>query len=139
MEAAMAATETAPQSDPAKPTHTMHCSFCGKSQHEVKKLIAGPAVFICGDCTGLCQKIIEAETEADAKTAAPEATPDFTKPEQMATDRLLSLLASAEKTFERVGDQVQHHVDTLRSREVSWADIGKALGVSRQAAWRRFA
>ena len=47
----------------------------------------------------------------------------------MATDRLLSLLASAEKTFERVGDQVQHHVDTLRNREVSWADIGKALGV----------
>ena len=135
----MAETETTPQADPAKPKHTMYCSFCGKSQHEVKKLIAGPAVFICNDCTGLCQKIMESETEADAKKAAPEAKPDFTKPEQMATDRLLALLASAETTFERVGEQVQHHVDVLRDREVSWADIGKALSVSRQAAWRRFA
>jgi hypothetical protein len=135
----MTATDEPPQSEPTPPKLTMHCSFCGKSQHEVKKLIAGPAVFICNDCVGLCDKIIGTETEAEAKKVAPEAKPDFTKPEQMATDRLLSLLASAEKTFERVGDQVQHHVDTLRSREVSWADIGKALGVSRQAAWRRFA
>jgi ATP-dependent Clp protease ATP-binding subunit ClpX len=134
----MAATETAPQADPAKPNHTMHCSFCGKSQHEVKKLIAGPAVFICDHCVGLCDKILAAETQADAKKAAPEANPDFTKPEQMATDRLLALLASAETTFELVGEQVQRHVDVLRDREVSWADIGKALGVSRQAAWRRF-
>ena len=103
----MAATETAPQADPAKPNHTMHCSFCGKSQHEVKKLIAGPAVFICDHCVGLCDKILAAETQADAKKAAPEANPDITKPEQMATDRLLALLASAETTFERVGEQVQ--------------------------------
>jgi ATP-dependent Clp protease ATP-binding subunit ClpX len=135
----MAEADAKPESERATPKHTMYCSFCGKSQHEVKKLIAGPAVFICNDCTGLCQKIIEAETEADAKKAAPEAKPDFTKPEQMATDRLLALLASAETTFERVGEQVQHHVDVLRDREVSWADIGKALSVSRQAAWRRFA
>jgi ATP-dependent Clp protease ATP-binding subunit ClpX len=135
----MAATETTSQADPAKPKHMMYCSFCGKSQHEVKKLIAGPAVFICDVCTGLCRKIIEAESEADAKKVAPEAKPDFTKPEQMATTRLLALLASAETTFERVGEQLQHHVDVLRDREVSWADIGKALGVSRQAAWRRFA
>jgi hypothetical protein len=135
----MTATDENPQADPATPKFTMYCSFCSKSQHEVKKLIAGPAVFICDACTGLCQKIIAAETEADVKKAAPEAKPDFTKPEQMATDRLLSLLASAEATFERVGEQVQHHVDVLRNREVSWADIGQALGVSRQAAWRRFA
>jgi hypothetical protein len=134
----MATPETEPQPYLAA-KHIMYCSFCGKSQHEVKKLIAGPAVFICGVCTGLCQKILEAETEADAKKAAPQAKPDFTKPEQMATDRLLALLASAETTFERVGEQLQHHVDVLRDREVSWADIGKALGVSRQAAWRRFA
>ena len=135
----MAATETTPQADPAKPKLIMYCSFCGKSQHEVKKLIAGPAVFICDACTGLCKKIVEAPSEADAKASAPEAKPDFTKPEQMTTDRLLALLASAETTFERVGEQVQHQVDVLRDREVSWADIGKALSVSRQAAWRRFA
>jgi hypothetical protein len=38
---------------------TLYCSFCGKSQHEVKKLIAGPASFICDTCVGLCSDIIE--------------------------------------------------------------------------------
>lgn len=135
----MAATETQPAANPDKPKHVMYCSFCGKSQHEVAKLIAGPAVFICNECTGLCEKIIGAETEADAKRDAAAAKPDFATPDTYPTDRLLGLLTSAETAFERVGDQVQHYVDTLRDREVSWADIGKALGVSRQAAWRRFA
>lgn len=35
-----------------------YCSFCGKSQHEVKKLIAGPAAFICNECVALCVEII---------------------------------------------------------------------------------
>ncbi len=40
---------------------TLHCSFCGKSQHEVKKLIAGPSVFICDECVDLCIEIIREE------------------------------------------------------------------------------
>ena len=132
-------TETPPLPPEYAGKGPLYCSFCLKSQHEVKKLIAGPAVFICNDCVGLCDKIIGAETEDEIMKAAPEAKPNFTKPEQMATDRLLALLASAETTFERVGEQVQRQVDALRDREVSWADIGKALKVSRQAAWRRFA
>ena len=135
----MTATDEDPRPDPEKPKHTMYCSFCGKSQHEVKKLISGPAVFICDACTGLCQKIIESETEAEAKRTASGAKPDFATPATYPTERLLGLVKSAETAFERVGDQVQHYVDILREREVSWADIGKALGVSRQAAWRRFA
>jgi ATP-dependent Clp protease ATP-binding subunit ClpX len=38
--------------------NTLHCSFCGKSQHEVRKLIAGPTVFICDECVELCKDII---------------------------------------------------------------------------------
>ena len=38
---------------------TLYCSFCGKSQHEVKKLIAGPTVFICVECIELCADIID--------------------------------------------------------------------------------
>ena len=41
------------------------CSFCGKSQREVKKLIAGPSVYICDECIGLCQDIIREESEKD--------------------------------------------------------------------------
>ncbi len=49
----------------------LYCSFCGKSQHEVRKLIAGPSVFICDECIDLCNDIIreEASTETGQKTA----------------------------------------------------------------------
>ena len=42
---------------------TLYCSFCGKSQHEVRKLIAGPTVFICDECVGLCMDIIREEQQ----------------------------------------------------------------------------
>jgi hypothetical protein len=44
---------------------TLHCSFCGKSQRDVRKLIAGPKVFICDGCVGLCNGIIENEEVFD--------------------------------------------------------------------------
>ena len=40
---------------------TLYCSFCGKSQHDVRKLIAGPTVFICDECVELCMDIIKEE------------------------------------------------------------------------------
>ncbi|MCX2862624.1 MULTISPECIES: ATP-dependent Clp protease ATP-binding subunit ClpX [unclassified Roseateles] len=47
----------------------LYCSFCGKSQHEVKKLIAGPSVFICDECIELCNDIIRDEVPADSTPA----------------------------------------------------------------------
>lgn len=47
----------------------LYCSFCGKSQHEVKKLIAGPSVFICDECIELCNDIIRDEVPADSAPA----------------------------------------------------------------------
>ena len=44
--------------------NTLYCSFCGKSQHEVRKLIAGPTVFICDECVELCMDIIREETKS---------------------------------------------------------------------------
>jgi ATP-dependent Clp protease ATP-binding subunit ClpX len=46
----------------------LYCSFCGKSQHEVRKLIAGPSVFICDECIELCNDIIREETQGDQAT-----------------------------------------------------------------------
>jgi len=43
----------------------LYCSFCGKSQHEVRKLIAGPSVFVCDECVDLCNDIIREETQED--------------------------------------------------------------------------
>lgn len=47
---------------------TLYCSFCGKSQHEVRKLIAGPTVFICDECVELCMDIIREEHKISFKT-----------------------------------------------------------------------
>ena len=44
---------------------TLFCSFCGKSQHEVRKLIAGPSVFVCDECVELCNDIIREEMQQE--------------------------------------------------------------------------
>jgi ribosomal protein L37AE/L43A len=110
------------------------CSFCGKSQEEVKTLVAGPGVFICDECVQLCQQIFakEAATAISTQTV-PEMLPD-----NAATETLLKTLAGYNGAFERVDAGMQDIVDILREREVSWAVIGQALAVSRQAAWKRF-
>ena len=48
----------------------LYCSFCGKSQHEVRKLIAGPSVFICDECVDLCNDIIREELQENAPDPA---------------------------------------------------------------------
>ena len=51
-------------SDKNKGDKLLYCSFCGKSQHEVRKLIAGPSVFVCDECIALCNDIIREETQS---------------------------------------------------------------------------
>ncbi len=58
----------------------LYCSFCGKSQHEVKKLIAGPSVFICDECIELCNDIIRDEVPADDKPGGKAAKSDLPVP-----------------------------------------------------------
>ena len=50
----------------------LYCSFCGKSQNEVRKLIAGPSVFICDECVDLCNDIIREESDAESEASTPE-------------------------------------------------------------------
>ncbi|WPL15665.1 ATP-dependent Clp protease ATP-binding subunit ClpX [Thiorhodovibrio winogradskyi] len=57
----------------------LYCSFCGKSQHEVRKLIAGPSVFICDECVDLCNDIIREEMQETAD----EATSKLPKPREI--------------------------------------------------------
>ena len=108
---------------------TLHCSFCGKSQHQVEKLIAGPYVFVCNECVAVCDAIL-----------AGGPLPDHAgfKPLERPTDELLSLIGSVSHNAEASANFLQSIVDTLRRREVSWAAIAEPLGVSRQSAWERF-
>jgi hypothetical protein len=111
----------------------LHCSFCLKSQHEVKKLIAGPGfIFICDACVGLCVAIIAGTWDPSMVDAS-----KF-KIDQISTETLLARLKPIEQTLQGMGNQLQTVVEELRGREVSWARIGEALGVSRQSAWERF-
>jgi ATP-dependent Clp protease ATP-binding subunit ClpX len=58
----------------------LYCSFCGKSQHEVKKLIAGPSVFICDECIDLCNEIIRDEV---AEASGPTTRSDLPTPKEI--------------------------------------------------------
>jgi ATP-dependent Clp protease ATP-binding subunit ClpX len=58
----------------------LYCSFCGKSQHEVRKLIAGPSVFICDECVDLCNDIIREEVQEDTSESTNEKLP---KPDEI--------------------------------------------------------
>jgi ATP-dependent Clp protease ATP-binding subunit ClpX len=53
----------------------LYCSFCGKSQHEVKKLIAGPSVFVCDECVDLCNDIIREEMQEQSEEASDSQLP----------------------------------------------------------------
>ena len=111
------------------PTKILYCSFCFKSQFQVKMLIAGPAsLFICDECVDLCSEYIAGRP--------PNSKPPSV--EELPTERLLERLGAIEQTVQGKGSQLQGAVDLLRSREVSWAEIGAALGISRQSAWERF-
>jgi len=61
----------------------LHCSFCGKSQHEVRKLIAGPSVYVCDECVSLCNEIIHEEVN-NAQTAE-NAAPRLLTPVEIRT------------------------------------------------------
>jgi ATP-dependent Clp protease ATP-binding subunit ClpX len=113
------------------PKRLLRCSFCGKAQTEVKKLIAGPGVYICDECVGLCQDIV-------AKSPAKVENLDSLLPDNAPTENLLKMLTGYNGAFERVDAAMQDVVDILRERAVSWAAIGESLKVSRQAAWKRF-
>lgn len=103
------------------------CSFCGKSEREVAKLIAGgKGGHICDTCIAVCNKILEALPKT------------FAGWDTLSDDQLLAALKPASATVEATRAVLQAQIDELRQRDVSWEAIGKALGVSRQAAWERF-
>jgi len=120
-------------SEPKPDDPTLRCSFCGKTQHEVKALVAGPGVAICEACVELCNGVIAAIPEGAERKPVKANWLDA-----YPTERMLFMLGGMEKVYGDVSDRLRHSVDVLRSRKVSWAAIGKALGVSRQAAWERF-
>ncbi len=93
-------------------------------------LISGPAgIFICSECVELCNECIAGRFPDKSKSSSDQELP---------TERVLERLQAIEETLQGKGNQLQSVVELLRSRKVSWAQIGAALGISRQSAWERF-
>ena len=103
------------------------CSFCNKDKDAVAKLVAGPGVYICNECVELCNLIL-----------ADQPTPEFGAWHERPEEELLTGLAKVQAVVSQADAAVHDYVDVLRSRGISWTQIGAALGVSKQAAWERF-
>jgi ClpX C4-type zinc finger/Glyoxalase superfamily protein len=91
--------------NPPPQKKVLYCSFCGKSQHDVRKLVAGPAVYICDECIALCTDIVDEQLlrllegdEASART--------------MSTDRLLHYVEHAERGAQR-NRQALHRIERM--------------------------
>jgi ATP-dependent Clp protease ATP-binding subunit ClpX len=90
----------------------LYCSFCGKSQHEVKKLIAGPSVFICDECIDLCNDIIR--DDATAEDGAGKPTRDLPIPAEI-RDVLDQYVIGQEQAKKILAVAVYNHYKRLRS------------------------
>jgi len=90
--------------NPGEPHDTLYCSFCGKSQHQVERLIAGPKVFICNECVALCDDIIEEEDQIGQLLAAEKNGGSLAELLQEKSDDQLSILQrSTTRTSQQSG------------------------------------
>jgi hypothetical protein len=135
-----------PAAEPSGPA-TLHCSFCGRDNASVRKIIAGPSVYICDACVAACQGILNGPAGA-APPGSDPAEPSsgdvgaknarFGNWRALPDDCLLRAVAGVDGTLNAIRGVQQDQVMVLRERGINWATIGDALGVSRQSAWERF-
>jgi len=98
----------------------LYCSFCGKSQHEVKKLIAGPSVFICDECIELCNDIVRDEISADE--GGKVAKSDLPTPKEISA--LLDQYVIGQEQAKRIlAVAVYNHYKRLRQQGKSGDDV----------------
>ncbi len=110
-----------------KVTALLYCTFCRRDSATVEKLIAGPGIYICDECVAKCNSILDGEPVVSFPGWA-----------SLTDDDLLASLQPAAAAVAGVEETVREQVGVLRERGVTWARIGEALGVSRQAAWERY-
>jgi ATP-dependent Clp protease ATP-binding subunit ClpX len=90
----------------------LYCSFCGKSQHEVRKLIAGPSVYVCDECVELCNDIIKDELQEDTSSFGGGNLP---KPKEI-KEELDSYVIGQERAKKTLAVAVYNHYKRLRSK-----------------------
>jgi ATP-dependent Clp protease ATP-binding subunit ClpX len=106
------------------------CSFCGKESTEVAKMVAGPGVYICNVCVGLCVTVIDKETVQGTEAHVPPTT--------MTDEQILEYIPRIAAVEDQVEQSLREWVGRLRERGITWERIGASLGMTRQSAWGRF-
>src|SRR5262249_23497213 len=129
------------------------CSFCGKNQHEVRKLIAGPTVFICDECVELCMDIIGEENKSSSVKSR-DGIPTRKEIRKVLHDHGIGqdhakkvLSVAVHNHYKRLNHQTKHNdviscFDGLRYREEVWNEQRKGNSCLRRQAlcgddWRR--
>jgi hypothetical protein len=107
------------------------CSFCGTEGTQDTRFAGGLGAMICTDCIRRYSEVLASDPQTKKLQTPPW--------EGMSDGELLETLPLISRSTEQGHAFLVMWVDALRVRKVSWAQIGSALGVSRQAAWERFA
>jgi hypothetical protein len=110
------------------------CSFCGKSNTEVKTLVAGPGVFICNECVDLSVTIVASTADITSE--------ERTRLRAQALDRpvqdILDMLAGLARSSARVEAELARWVGRLREKRTDWQQIADVLATSADGARQRF-
>jgi hypothetical protein len=106
------------------------CSFCGKDGEKGMRFAGGLGAMICEDCVEHYHSVFHSPQKLKQAAKAPW--------DSISDTELLSYLPLISRTADQVAEFLVEWVGLARSRDISWAPIGKALGISRQAAWERF-
>jgi hypothetical protein len=115
----------------ANQTAQIWCSFCGKANTEVDKLVAGPGVQICNECIDLAQATIEEFRDKPNELRMPIW-------QSWSEQQMLDHIPRMAVVADQVATDLRLWVRELRRRGVTWSKIGVALGITRQSAWERF-
>ncbi|GLX98799.1 ClpX C4-type zinc finger protein [Herbidospora sp. NBRC 101105] len=113
----------------------IRCSFCGKPDTEVERIVAGPGVYICDQCVGLAVTVIE---QSAALAEEGEAKPKLPMWNSLSDDEMLNHIPRVSAHIDATEADLVAWVRELRRRGVTWTKIGESLGITRQSAWERF-
>jgi ClpX C4-type zinc finger len=111
------------------------CSFCLKPSTEVGTLVAGPGVFICDECLGLCNQLIPERPGPKGRAPVRRFAPWDA---ESGLDAVLAALPRVAQAGNQAEYTLTRYVRKARELGATWAVIGQSLGMTRQSAWERF-